>query len=160
MKKFVDEFSQFAMRGNVMDLAIGVIIGASFNEIVSSLVSDIIMPPFGLLFGGIKFSNFFFNLTNKHIYTLQEAQQSNVPVIAYGNFIDAIIQFIIVAFAIFIFVKQINRLFPKKTASKTDSRLCPYCYQPIHKDATRCPHCTSILNKKNTAENINMLTDK
>ena len=102
MKEFFNEFKSFAMRGNVIDMAVGVVIGAAFGKIVSSLVSNVIMPPLGLLLGGIDFSNFFINLGKTPVNTLQEAQAANVPVLAYGAFLNTVIEFLIISFAIFI----------------------------------------------------------
>lgn len=144
MKEFFNEFKSFAMRGNVIDMAVGVVIGAAFGKIVSSLVSNVIMPPLGLILGGIDFSNFFINLGKTPVKTLQEAQAANVPVLAYGAFLNTVIEFLIISFAIFIVVKQINRFMPKPEVAP-DPRLCPYCKQPVADDATRCPHCTSML---------------
>ena len=142
----LDEFKKFIMRGNVLDMAIGIIIGAAFGKIVSSLVSDILMPPLGLLMGAIDFSNLFINLSNVEVTTLAEAKAANVPVIAYGLFLNSIIDFLIVAFAIFMLVKQVNRFMQKEEAPEKVSRLCPYCKSEIADDATKCPHCTSDLN--------------
>ena len=104
MKEFFNEFKSFAMRGNVIDMAVGVVIGAAFGKIVSSLVSNVIMPPLGLILGGIDFSNFFINLGKTPVKTLQEAQAANVPVLAYGAFLNTVIEFLIISFAIFIMV--------------------------------------------------------
>ncbi|WP_196594592.1 large-conductance mechanosensitive channel protein MscL [Pectinatus sottacetonis] len=147
MKKFIAEFKSFAMRGNVIDLAVGVIVGSAFGKIVSSLVTNIIMPPIGLLLGGVKFSSFFINLGDKHVTTLEEAQAANVPVIAYGAFLDTVIEFFIISLAVFVVVKQVNKLKPK-SESLPKPRLCPYCKQPIADNAVRCPHCTSMLTEK------------
>lgn len=142
MKDFFEEFKNFAMRGNVIDMAVGVVIGAAFGKIVASLVSNIIMPPLGVLLGGISFSDFFICLkSGVHPASLAEAQAQGIPVIAYGTFLNTIIEFLIIAFAVFLVIKQINRFFPKEEAKA--SRLCPYCKQPVADDATRCPHCTS-----------------
>lgn len=137
------DFKDFALRGNVLDMAVGVIIGAAFSKIVSSLVSNILMPPLGLLMGGIDFSNLFINLGDLPVNTLAEAQAANVPVIAYGLFLNSVIDFLIVAFVIFMVLRQISRLFPKPAPKET--RLCPYCREAIADDATRCPHCTAVL---------------
>ena len=143
---FIDEFKKFIMRGNVLDMAIGIIIGAAFNKIVSSFVSNILMPPLGLLVGKVDFSNLFINLSGEKVKTLAEAQAANVPVIAYGLFLNTIIDFLIVSLAIFIMIKQINRFAIKKTEPLPESRKCPYCFSEINDLATRCPHCTSELN--------------
>lgn len=143
MKAFFEEFKNFAMRGNVIDMAVGVVLGAAFGKIVSSLVSNIIMPPLGVLLGGIDFSDFFICLRNGvHPMSLAEAQAQGIPVIAYGLFLNTIIEFLIISFAIFLVIKQINRIFPKPEAVPVP-RLCPFCKQPVADDATRCPHCTS-----------------
>ncbi len=140
---FLKEFKEFALRGNVLDMAVGVVIGAAFGKIVTSFVSSILMPPLGFLVGRIDFSNLFINLGTIDVKTLQEAQAANVPVIAYGAFLNDVIDFLIVAAAIFIVLKQINRLFPKEETP--DPRLCPFCRETIADDATRCPHCTAEL---------------
>lgn len=145
MKEFIKGFKDFAMRGNVIDLAVGVIIGAAFGKVVSSLVSDVIMPPIGVILGGVDFSDFFISLSSKHANTLAEAKAAGIPVIAYGSFLNAVIQFLIVAFAVYLLIKQVNRFFPKKEEEKPEPHLCPFCKQEVAEDATRCPHCTSEL---------------
>ena len=149
MKEFIKGFKEFAMRGNFIDLAVGVVIGAAFGKVVSSLVSDIIMPPIGVLLGGIDFSDFFITLNGKHVATLAEAKAAGIPVLAYGSFLNAIVQFLIIAFAIYVVIKQVNRLFPKP-APAPETRKCPFCKQDIADDATRCPHCTSVLDETAT----------
>ena len=141
---FFNEFKKFAMRGNVLDMAVGVVIGAAFSKIVSSFVTNILMPPLGLLVGKIDFSNLFINLSGTAVNTVAEAQAANIPVIAYGLFLNAVIDFIIVAFAIFVLLKQVNRFQTKPEPMKPD-RLCPYCFSVINEKATKCPHCTSRL---------------
>ncbi len=143
----IEEFKKFIMRGNVLDMAIGIIIGAAFGKIVSSFVSDILMPPLGLLIGRIDFSNLFLNLSSTPVATLAEARAAGLPVIAYGSFLNAVIDFLIVSFAIFMLIRQVNRLMPAKPEPKP-ARLCPYCKTEIPEDATRCPHCTSDLGSK------------
>ncbi len=140
------EFKDFAMRGNVMDLAIGIIIGAAFGKIVTSLVSDIIMPPIGLLLGKINFADLYWNISGTPYSSLSEAQAAGAATINYGSFINNIIDFIIVAFAIFLVIRGINRLArkPEKPAEPT-SKDCPFCFTAIPLKATRCPHCTSQL---------------
>ena len=139
------EFKEFALRGNVVDLAVGIIIGASFNKIVTSLVNDIIMPPIGLLVGNLDFSNLFIDLKRKGYETVAEAQQAGDPTLNYGLFINNLIDFIIVAFAVFFLVRQINRLRRKETPPTPNTQSCPYCTSIISVRATRCPHCTSQL---------------
>jgi len=138
------EFKEFAMRGNVLDMAIGIIIGAAFGRIVTSLVNDIIMPPIGLLLGRVNFSSLFLNLSGTPYTTLADAQAAGAATINYGLFLNAILDFIIVAFVIFLLVRQINRLTRKPEAAPT-TKDCPYCLSAIPIKATRCPHCTSQL---------------
>jgi len=138
------EFKEFAMRGNVLDMAIGIIIGAAFGRIVTSLVNDIIMPPIGLLLGRVNFSSLFLNLSGMPYTTLADAQAAGAATINYGLFLNAILDFIIVAFVIFLLVRQINRLTRKPEAAPT-TKDCPYCLSAIPIKATRCPHCTSQL---------------
>jgi len=136
------EFKAFAMKGSVLDMAIGIIIGVAFGRIITSLVSDIIMPPLGLVLGHVDFSNFFVNLTSNHFATLADAKKAGAAVIAYGQFINAVINFIIVAFAMFLVVKWFTSL--KKPEAPT-TRNCPFCFSTVPLKATRCPHCTSTL---------------
>jgi len=148
------EFKEFAMRGNVMDMAVGVIIGAAFGKIITSIVSDVIMPPIGLLLGGIDFSNLFINLTPSRLvsHTLAEAKVNGLVTINYGLFANTVIDFIIVAFVIFIMIKQINRL-KRKTAEvpvTPAAKECHYCFSQINIKATRCPNCTSALSEAGT----------
>ena len=146
MTGWIKEFKDFAVRGNVMDMAVGVIIGAAFGKIVTSLVNDVIMPPIGLLAGGIDFSNLFINLSGTPAATLAEAKAASLPVIAYGSFINTVINFLIQAWAIFLVVKCANKLRkPAPEAPKPEPRLCPYCFSEVNEKATRCPHCTSEL---------------
>lgn len=140
----MEEFKKFIMRGNVMDLAVGVIIGGAFGKIVSSFVGDVLMPPLGLLMGNVDFSNLFINLGKVPVQTLAEAKAANVPVIAYGQFLNACVDFLILAFAVFLMVQQINKLTAKDEAAP-EPRKCPYCKSEIDDEATRCPHCTSEL---------------
>ncbi len=138
------EFKKFALRGNMIDLAVGVIIGGAFNALVTSLVNDIIMPILSLLTGKIDFSNLFIALDGKHYDTLAAAQELGVATVNYGTFISGVINFIIMAFVVFLLVKGMNRLAEhgKKPAEPTTKK-CPYCLSEIDIKATRCPHCTS-----------------
>jgi large conductance mechanosensitive channel len=140
------EFKEFAMRGNVLDLAVGVMIGAAFGAVVTSLVGDIIMPPIGHLMGGLDFKDFFFVLTGGTFKSLDEAKKAGAPVIAYGNFVNTVINFLIVSFAIFLLVKQVNR-FKKPVAAPAapSTKECPFCGMSIPMKAIRCPQCTSDL---------------
>ena len=143
----IKEFKEFAMKGNIVDLAVGVVIGGAFSKIVTSLVNDIVMPLVGLLMGKIDFSNLFFALGSGNFTTIQEAKNAGVATINYGLFINNIIDFLIVAFSIFIVIKQINRFSKKKEEKPIENKKkCPYCYSEIHIDATRCPNCTAELN--------------
>lgn len=141
---FFNEFKKFAMRGNVIDLSIGVVIGGAFGKITASMVDNIIMPLLSLLFGKVDFSGFFISLNGQHYASLKAAQDAHAPVLAYGLFLNTVVNFLIIAFAIFVVIKQINKLMPAP-APAPEPRLCPYCKSTIADDATRCPHCTSQL---------------
>mgnify|MGYP006345718673 FL=1 len=137
------EFKDFAMKGNVLDMAIGVIIGGAFGKIVSSLVSDVVMPPLGLLMGKVDFSSLFVNLSGTPQPSLTAAKAAGAPTINYGVFLQATFDFIIIAFVIFLLVKQVNRLKkPEPTAAPT-TKDCPHCLSAIPIKATKCAHCTS-----------------
>ncbi len=140
----MQDFKNFAMRGNVLDMAVGVIIGAAFGKIIASLVSDILMPPIGMLLGGIDFSNLFINLSGTPVATLAAAKAANIPVISYGAFIDAIFNFLIQAGAIFFIIRLASKLTPPAPVP-APKRKCPFCFSEIDDNATRCPHCTSQL---------------
>jgi large conductance mechanosensitive channel len=140
----LNEFKTFVRRGNVVDLAVGVVIGASFGAIVSSLVNDMLMPPIGLLLGRVDFSHLFLSLSGQSYATLAAARAAGAPTLNYGLFINAVINFLIVAFAVFLVVRQVNRLFPKPAAAPT-TKECGFCATPIPLKARRCPHCTSEL---------------
>ena len=152
MKSFFKEFRTFIARGSVVDLAVGVIIGAAFQAIVNSLVNDIVMPLIALLTGGTDFSNWFIQLSGDTAFTtLAEAKEAGVGVLAYGSFISAIINFLIMAFVIFLLVKMLNKLTdlrkkdePEEEAAPT-TKICPHCCSEIDIKATKCPHCTSDL---------------
>jgi len=145
------EFKAFVARGNVFDLAVGIIIGAAFGKIVDSLVNDIVMPPIGLLLGGLDFSNLFINLSGKPYASLAEARAAGAAVIAYGVFINTVISFLVVSFVVFLLVKGINRLKSNPPKEPT-SKQCPYCFRSIPIKATRCPECTSLLTANPVAE--------
>ncbi len=138
------EFRDFAMRGNVVDLAVGVIIGASFGKIVSSLVNDVIMPPIGVLLGNVDFSNLAIKLKDPVLNEKTHAVVTQAVMLRYGAFINTVIDFLIVAFVIFLFIKQINRL-KKEPPKEPTEKDCPMCCTHIPIKATRCPHCTSEL---------------
>ncbi len=141
------EFKAFVMRGNVLDLAVAVIIGAAFGKIVSSLVNDVLMPPLGLVVGKVDFSNLYFNLSGASFASLAEAQHAGAPLIRYGLFINATIDFLIVAFAIFLVVRLANRLQLRQAPAPAapTTKECPYCLSAIPIKATRCAHCASEL---------------
>jgi large conductance mechanosensitive channel len=144
------EFKAFIMRGNVLDLAVGIIIGAAFGTIVKSLVDDVIMPPIGLALGNVDFSNLFVVLKEgakaaAPYATLGDAKAAGAVTLNYGLFINNIVTFLIVAFAIFLVVRTANRLRPPEAAAAPNTRDCPYCRMPIPVGATRCPQCTSDL---------------
>ena len=136
------EFKAFVLRGNVVDLAIGVIIGAAFGKIVSSFVGDVLMPPIGLLLGKAEFSNLFINLSGQNYPTVAAAKAAGAPTLNYGAFLQTIVDFVIVAFAVFLVIKQVNRLSPPAPPAPA-TRPCPLCLSNIPLRATRCAHCTS-----------------
>lgn len=141
------EFKEFAMRGNVLDMAVGVIIGGAFGKIVSSMVSDLLMPPLGLVLGRVDFSSLFIDLSGTHPASLAVAKQAGAPTINYGVFLQALFDFLIVAFVIFLLIKQVNRLMAKPAAPPADptTKECPRCCSTISIKATKCAHCTSDL---------------
>jgi large conductance mechanosensitive channel len=141
------EFKEFALRGNVIDLAVGVIIGGTFGKIITSLVNDIIMPPIGMLLGRVNFTDLFIDLSGKGYATLADAKTAGAATINYGMFLNTILDFIIVAFVVFLVIRQMNRM--KKPAPVTvpepTTKICPQCATEIPLKATRCPNCTSQL---------------
>src|SRR5579863_593061 len=142
------DFKAFVMRGNVVDLAVGVIIGAAFGKIVSSVVDDILMPPIGRALGHVDFSNLFINLSDKGPFeTLDAAKKAGAPTLNYGLFINTVIEFVIVAFVIFLVVKQVNRFMPKPAPPPPApaTKECPECLSTIPAGAKRCPQCTSVV---------------
>ena len=140
------EFRDFAVKGNVIDLAVAVIMGAAFGPIVTSLVGDIIMPPIGLALGGMDFKDLFISLSGDSYPSLAAAKKAAAPMIAYGNFLNTVINFLIVAFAVFMLVKQANRLKkPAPPPPPPSTKECPYCISAVPLKATRCGHCTSEL---------------
>lgn len=139
------DFKEFAMRGNVVDLAVGIIIGAAFGKIVSSFVNDILMPVVGLFLGKMDFANLFVNLSGTNYPTIAAAKAAGAPTLNYGLFINSVVDFVIVAFAVFLMIRQLNRMkkpAPVEAPSKKD---CPFCYSQVHIKATICPSCTSRL---------------
>ena len=139
------EFKEFAMRGNVVDMAVGIIIGAAFGKIVTVFVGEVVMPPIGLLLGEMDFSNMFINLTDKPYGTLAEAKAAGAATINYGVFINTVLDFVIVAFVVFLLIRQINRMKRAEPAPAPSAKDCPYCLSSIPPKASRCPQCTSQL---------------
>jgi len=138
------EFRDFIMRGNVLDLAVGIVLGVAFGTVIASFVNDILMPPIGLLLGGVDFTNLFVTLSGERYPTLEAAKAAGAATINYGVFINTVINFIIVAFVIFLMVRQVNRM---RRPAEPGTRECPFCFSPISVRATRCPNCTSALQR-------------
>jgi large conductance mechanosensitive channel len=138
------DFKAFIVRGNVLDLAVAVIVGAAFGKVVSSLVDDLLMPPVGMLLGHLDFSSFFIDLSRKGYATLAEAKAAGAPTIRYGLFLNNTLNFVIQAFAIFLVIKQVARFTPKQEVAPSEKD-CPLCLMKIPVKATKCGHCTSVL---------------
>ncbi|MGI5828180.1 MAG: large conductance mechanosensitive channel protein MscL [Patescibacteria group bacterium] len=148
LSNFFKEFRQFAVRGNAIDLAVGLTVGAAFSRIVTSFVNDIVMPPIGFILGRVNFTDLYLNLSNNEYSSLAEAKAGGAPVVAYGSFLNNLIDFTIIALAVFILVRFTNRMSQKREIQKTpDTKKCPYCLSAIPQKATRCPECTSRLDK-------------
>lgn len=148
------EFKDFAVKGNVLDMAVGIIIGAAFGKIVTSLVEDVIMPPIGLLLGKVDFANLYINLSGQQWESLDAAKKAGAPIIRYGVFLNQTLSFLIVAFAVFLIVKAVNRLRQQEEqVEEATEKLCPYCQTDIPIAATRCPHCTSTLDAASAVAN-------
>jgi large conductance mechanosensitive channel len=138
------EFKEFALKGNVLDLAIAVIVGGAFGPIVQSLVNDVVMPPIGLVLGRVDFKDLFVSLNGASYATLAAAKTAGAPIIAYGNFLNTVVNFVIIAFVMFLVVKQVNRFHRAPEPTPAPSvKSCPYCFEQIPVQATRCPLCTS-----------------
>ena len=147
MSKITEDFKEFIMRGNVMDMAVGVIVGGAFSNIINSLVNDVLMPVISLATGKVDFTNLFIALDGQSYPTL-DAAKASTSVFAYGSFIQTVIQFLIIAFSIFMVVKGINMLRRPKPEAAPTTKECPYCKSEIHIDAVKCPHCASELPKE------------
>lgn len=145
------EFRQFILRGNVIDLAVAVIVGGAFNKIITSLVNDVVMPPIGLVLAKVDFANLFIDLSGKGYKSLAEAQQAGAPTINYGLFLNNVINFLIVGFVVFLLIRSVNRLQNLKTsvaaAEEKKTKECPFCRMSIPLQAKRCPYCTSELEE-------------
>ncbi len=141
--KIYDEFKEFALKGSVMDMAIGIIIGAAFGTVVQSLVGDIIMPPFGRILGGMDFSNLFINLSSGSYRSLAAAKAAGAATINYGHFLNSIISFLIIAWALFLLMKLMNKLKRQQSPPPANTKTCPQCQSTINIKALRCPYCTS-----------------
>ncbi|NLB52919.1 MAG: large conductance mechanosensitive channel protein MscL [Syntrophomonadaceae bacterium] len=140
------EFKEFAMRGNILDMAMGIVIGAAFGKIVTSFVNDVLMPPIGLLLGEVDFTNLFINLSDTPYPSLAAAQEAGAPVIAWGMFVNNILDFIIIAFVLFLIIRQVNKMRrEEEVEAEVKTKSCSYCKSEIAIDASRCPHCTSEL---------------
>jgi large conductance mechanosensitive channel len=141
------EFKEFAMKGSVLDLAVGVVIGAAFGKITSSFVSDVLMPPLSLLLGHVNFSNLFVTLSGESFATIEEARKAGAVTLNYGLFLGTVIDFLCIAFAVFILVKQVNRMRRPAPAAEVTTKDCPFCTSAIPLKATRCPQCTADLKQ-------------
>lgn len=145
----LEEFKKFIARGNVVDLAIGIIVGGAFGKVVSSLVNDIVMPPLGLLLGKVDFSDLYINLSRTHYATFEKAQAAGAPTINYGAFLGNVVDFFIISICIFLVIRQVNRFHRQKPEThrpvEPETKSCPYCMSNIPSAATRCPNCTSHL---------------
>ena len=141
------EFKEFALRGNVLDMAIGIILGVAFGKIVTSFVEDVLMPPLGLVIGKVDFANLFLSLTGRHFDSVAAAKAAGAPTLNYGIFVNNVLNFLIVAFVIFLLVRQVNRLKRQPAPAAPTTRECPYCCATIPLKATRCNSCTSDVPK-------------
>ena len=139
------EFKEFALRGNVVDMAVGIIIGTAFGKIITSMVNDVLMPPIGVLLGKVDFSNLFVPLSDQQVESVAKAKEAGIPTINYGLFLNTVLDFVIVAFVIFLVVRQMNKLKKTEPAAPATTKECPYCLSSIPLKATRCPNCTSEL---------------
>jgi len=142
---FISEFKEFAMKGDVLDMAVGIVIGLAFGAIITSLVKDIIMPPLGLILGDVNFTDLFISLDGKSYASLAAAQAAGAATINYGLFINTIINFLIVALAIFLLIRQVNAAKKKPAPPEANTKECPYCKETIAKSALKCSHCTADL---------------
>jgi large conductance mechanosensitive channel len=140
----LQDFKKFILRGNVLELAVAVVIGAAFGKIVSSFVADILMPPLGLLLGSVDFSNLFINLSHSSYVTLAEAKKAGAPTLNYGVFINQVIDFLIIAFSVFLVIRLANRFSTAQAPAPASTRPCAYCLMEVPLKAVKCGHCTSV----------------
>jgi large conductance mechanosensitive channel len=146
VKKIAKDFKSFAAKGDILTMAIGIMIGTAFKDLIDSLVNDVISPPIGFLTSGLDFRNLFITIGKTHYETIEQAQEAGATIITYGNFINSLISFLITAIVLFIFVNQAKKLFVKEEKkSKKITKECPYCFSEIDIKATRCSECTSKL---------------
>ncbi len=144
------DFKEFAMRGSVVDMAVGVVIGGAFGKIATSLVNDIVMPPIGFLLGKVDFSGRFFNLSRHPYATLAEAKAAGAPIVSYGLFINTVLDFVIVSLAIFLAIRQLNRFLSRSVSAPARTvKTCPFCFSSVDVQAKRCAYCTSNLEQDN-----------
>ena len=148
MKKIFNEFKRFCTKGNILELATGVMIGGAFSTIVNSLVNDMLMPVIGLITGGINLSGLFIALDLQPYASIEAAQAAGVGTLNYGAFLQNVINFLIIAFCVFLLVKGMSKIMPKKEEPKKADRLCPYCKQAVHDEAVKCQHCGSDIEGK------------
>ena len=149
MKKLFQDFKKFCTKGNILELATGVMIGGAFTSIVNSLVNDVLMPVIGLVTGGVDLKGLFVALDGNTYETIELAKEAGAATLNYGTFLQAVLNFIIVAFCVFLFVKMMSKLLPKKEAAPAKApRLCPYCKQAVHDEAVKCQHCGSDIAGK------------
>ena len=149
MKKLFQDFKTFCTKGNILELATGVMIGGAFSSIVNSLVNDMLMPLIGLVTGGVNLGGLFVALDGQSYVSIEAAKEAGVGTLNYGAFLQAVINFIIIAFCVFLFVRLMAKLLPKKAeAPKKKDRLCPYCKMVVHDEAVKCPHCASDIEGK------------
>ncbi len=147
MSKIFQEFKTFVMRGNVIDMAVGVVVGGAFSNIVNSLVNDVVMPVVSLVTGKINFADMMIALDGGKYASLAAAQEAGAPVIAYGNFIQIVVQFLLTAFVLFMVIKGINKLHKPAPEPAPTTKICPFCKSEIHIEAVKCPHCASELQE-------------
>lgn len=148
MGKMFKEFKAFIAKGNVLDLAVGLMIGAAFGKIVSSLVNDVFMPVISLIMGGFNISGAFLALDGNSYPSLEVAKAAGAATLNYGAFVQAVIDFLVIALCVFLFVKAVSKIMPKKEEPKKEAPKCPYCFGEVNEKATRCPHCTSEITPK------------